>query len=204
MHSFETFPYATRLTRKGLPRLNNNNRSLPSRFLTIFNLGCGLISSRLGKQHGRMTEKLMNIDDAWDGHMRRAHLDAAQQQPVPASRPHKAPLAHRAMQISIALVCAWSIVETPWELSPADGMTRVIALVLAKCLLLGVGAAAFFAVRYARPFFAFLCAASVFALASALPLEYAVARELFSLSLIECVCKIALVGSYATWYVKGH
>jgi hypothetical protein len=154
-----------------------------------------------------MTEKLMNIEDAWDVHMRRAHLDAAQQQPVPASpasRTHKAPLAHRAMQVSIALVCAWSTVETPWEMGPADGLTRVIALALAKCLLLGVGAAAFFGVRYARPFFAFLCAASVFALASALPLEYAVARGLFALSLIECMCKIALVASYATWYVKGH
>ena len=146
----------------------------------------------------------MNIDDAWDGHVRRAHLDAAQPQPVPASRVHKASLAHRAMQVSIALVCGWSIVETPWELGPADGLTRLIALMLAKCLLLGVGAAAFFGVRYARPFFAFLCAASVFALASSLPLEYAVARELFALSLIECVCKIALVASYATWYIKGH
>jgi len=146
----------------------------------------------------------MNIEDAWDSHMRRAHLDVAQEQPAPASRPHKATLARRAMQVSIALVCAWSIVETPWELSPADGQTRVIALMLAKCLLLGVGTAAFFGVRYTRPFFAFLCAASVFALASTLPLEYAIARELFALSLIECVCKIALVASYATWYIKGH
>jgi hypothetical protein len=151
-----------------------------------------------------MTEKLMNIEDAWDGHMRRAHLDAAQQLSAPASRAHKAPLAHRAMQVSIALVCAWSIVETHWELLPADGLTRVIALLLAKCLLLGVGAAAFFGVRYARAAFAFLCAASVFALASALPFEYAIARELFALSLVECVCKIALVASYATWYIKGH
>jgi hypothetical protein len=55
----------------------------------------------------------MNIEDAWDSHMRRAHLDVAQEQPAPASRPHKAPLARRAMQVSIALVCAWSIVETP-------------------------------------------------------------------------------------------
>jgi hypothetical protein len=151
-----------------------------------------------------MTEKLMNIEDAWDGHMRRAHLDAAQGRPAPRSGAQKAPLAHRAMQVSIALVCAWAIIETPWELSPADGLTRVVALMLAKCLLLGVGAAAFFGVRYARPFFAFLCAASVFALASTLPLEYAIARELFVLSLIECVCKVALVVSYATWYIRGH
>jgi hypothetical protein len=151
-----------------------------------------------------MTEKRLNIEDAWDGHMRRAHLNTAQGRPVPASRAQKAPLAHRAMQISIALVCAWSIVETPWELSPADGLMRVIALMLAKCVLLGVGAAAFFGVRFARPFFAFLCAASVFALTSTLPLEYVIARELFALSLIECVFKVALVVSYATWYIKGH
>ena len=126
----------------------------------------------------------MNIEDAWDGHMRRAHLDAAQGQPVRASRAQKAPLAHRAMQISIVLVCGWSIVEIPWELGPADGLARVIALMLAKCLLLGVGAAAFFGVRYARPFFVFLCAASVFALGSSLRVEYVIARELFVLSLI--------------------
>jgi hypothetical protein len=151
-----------------------------------------------------MTEKLMNIEDAWDGHMRRAHLGAAAAQSGEASRVQKTPLTHRAMLMSIALVCAWAIVEIPWELSATDGFARFAALVLSKCLLLGFAAAAFFGVRYVRMFFALVCASSVFALVSALPLEYAVAHQLFVLSLIECVCKLAFVVSYAVWSIKGH
>jgi hypothetical protein len=146
----------------------------------------------------------MNVEDTWDGHMRRAHIDAAHEQHVPASHAQAAPLARRAMLVCIALVCAWSIVETPWELNPTDGLTRFLALMLAKCLLLTVGAAAFFGVRYARTLFVFLCASSVFAVASTLPFEYTISHELFTLSLVECVCKVALVVSYATWYIKSH
>lgn len=146
----------------------------------------------------------MNVEDTWDGHMRRAHIDAAQEQRALASHALRAPLARRAMLVCIALVCAWSIVETPWELSPTDGLGRFAALMLAKCLLLAVGAAAFFGVRYARAVFAFLCASSVFAVASTLPFEYTISHELFTLSLVECVCKVALVVSYAIWYIKGH
>jgi hypothetical protein len=151
-----------------------------------------------------MTEKLMNIEDAWDSHMRRAHLGAAAAQPSDAAWAHKTPLAYRAMLVSIALVCAWSIVEIPWELNATDGFARFAALVLSKCLLLGFGAAAFFGVRYVRMFFALVCAASVFALGSALPLEYAVAHPLFVLSLVECVCKLAFVVSYAIGSIKAH
>jgi hypothetical protein len=143
----------------------------------------------------------MNVEDTWDGHMRRAHIDAIQQH-ASASHAQTAPLARRAMLVCIALACAWSIVETPWELSPTDGIGRFVALMLAKCLLLAVGAAAFFGVRYARALFAFLCASSVFAVASTLPFEYTISHELFMLSLVECVCKVALVVSYAIWYVK--
>lgn len=110
----------------------------------------------------------------------------------------------RAMRVFVALVCIWSLIETPWEISPGDGTTRIVALLLAKCLLLAAGAAAYFGVRYARAVFAFLCGASVLAVASTLPFEYAISHELFTLSLIECVCKVALVASYATLYIKSH
>ncbi|WP_144151307.1 hypothetical protein [Paraburkholderia sp. BCC1885] len=146
----------------------------------------------------------MNIEDAWDVHMRRAPLDAAQGQAGRSTAARKPSLTYRAMQVSIVLVGVWTIVEMPWELSPTDSLARLAALLLAKCLLLGIGVAAFFGVRYARGFLAFVCAASVFALASTLPLEYAIARQLFTLSLIECLSKIALVASYVTWYVKRH
>jgi hypothetical protein len=151
-----------------------------------------------------MTEKLMNLEEAWHEQVRPAHDAVARAQRAPALHAQGAWLAQRAMQVSICMVCVWAIVETPWEWDPADGLPRFIALMLAKCLLLGAGAAAFFGVRYARPFFVFLCAASVFALASALPIEYAISRELFTLSLIEWVFKTALVVSYVIWTIKSR
>jgi len=108
------------------------------------------------------------------------------------------------MQVFIVLVCIWSLIETPWEVSPGDGMAHIAALLLAKCLLLAIGAAAYFGAPYARSVFAFLCGASLLAVASALPFEYAISHELFTLSLIECLCKVALVVSYTVWYVKNH
>ncbi|MEW6344385.1 MAG: hypothetical protein AB1704_27365 [Pseudomonadota bacterium] len=108
------------------------------------------------------------------------------------------------MQVFIVLVCIWSLIETPWEVSPGDGMAHIAALLLAKCLLFAIGAAAYFGAPYARSVFAFLCGASLLAVASALPFEYAISHELFTLSLIECLCKVALVVSYTVWYVKNH
>lgn len=140
----------------------------------------------------------MNIEDTWDAHMRRTPMDAAKRQREPASP------ALRAMQVFIALVCVWSLIETPWEVSPGDATTRIVALLVAKCLLLVAGAAAYFGVRYARAVFAFLCGASVLAVASTLPFEYTISHELFTLSLIECVCKVALIATYAIWYIKNH
>lgn len=121
---------------------------------------------------------------------------------MPALSEQRASLAWQVMRVSIGLVCLWSVLETPWEFGPADGVARVVALLLSKCVLLGAGAAAFFGLHYARPLFIFLCGSSVIAVASSLPFEFAISRELFALSLIECILKAVLIASCAIWYVK--
>jgi hypothetical protein len=151
-----------------------------------------------------MTEKLMNIKKSWGEPIHHAHVAGAPESRTPATplrRAQQAPLAWHAMCVTIGMVCLWSILETPWEFGPADGVARIIALLLSKFMLLGAGAAAFFGLHYARLLFLFLCGSSVIAVASSLPFEFTISHELFTLSLIECVLKAALV---ASWCLKRH
>lgn len=139
----------------------------------------------------------MNILDAWDHPIRHTHDAAAQGHDIS----QRARFTRHAMQISTGLVCLWSLLEAPWELTPVDDTTRVIALVVSKCLLLGVGAAAIWGVRYTRAAFAFLCGISVLAVAPTLPFVYSISQSLFALALVECVLKAAVAMSCALWYM---
>lgn len=143
----------------------------------------------------------MNIQDAWDDQIRHTHDAAAQGQRTLQRHAQQARFARRAMQISTGLVCLWSVLETPWEWTPADDPTRVAALVASKCLLLGAGAAAICGVRYARAAFAFVCGASVLTVASTLPFVYGISQPLFALALVDCVLKAAVVVSWVLWYM---
>jgi hypothetical protein len=152
-----------------------------------------------------MTEQFMNIEKSWGEPIQHAHIDGApdpQTPALPLQRARHAPPVWHAMRVAIGLVCLWSILETPWEFGPSDGVARIIALLLSKCVLLGAGAAAFFGLSYARPLFVFLCGSSVIAVASSLPFEFTISHELFALSLIECVLKAALVASFAIGCLK--
>jgi hypothetical protein len=148
-----------------------------------------------------MTEKLMNIQDAWDDQIRHTHDAATQGHRTLQRYAQQARFARRAMQMSTGLVCLWSVLETPWEWMPADDPTRVAALVASKCLLLGAGTAAILGVRYARAAFAFVCGASVLTVSSTLPFVYGISHPLFTLALAECVLKAAVVMSCALWYM---
>jgi hypothetical protein len=145
-----------------------------------------------------MTEKLMNIQDAWDHQIRHTTAAAAPEHRVA----QRARFAQRAMQLSTGLVCLWSLLETPWELTPADDPTRVAALVASKCLLVGIGVAALFGVRYTRAAFFVLCGISVLAVAPTLPFVYSISHSLFALALIECVLKASVATSCALWYAE--
>ena len=144
----------------------------------------------------------MNIQDAWDDHIRHTHDAAAQRHRTLQRHAQQARFARCAMQISTGLVCLWSLLETPWEWMPADDPTRVAALAASKCLLLGVGTAAICGVRYARTAFALVCGASILTVASTLPFVYSISHPLFALALVECVLKAAVVASCALWYMR--
>ncbi|WP_175164896.1 hypothetical protein [Paraburkholderia fynbosensis] len=141
----------------------------------------------------------MNLDETLDQRVRNAYddiHDLSQYSLRVTHRRDRASSRHMIV-VPIAAVCAWSLLETRWELSPSDGSMLMLALAVAKLILLCSGVAAILDVPNARPLFVFLCGASLMAVASALPFEYTASRELFGLSLIECLLKAAVVGLYA-------
>lgn len=141
----------------------------------------------------------MNIDEALDQRVRNAYDDIHDLSQYSSRATYRRDRAssRNTMVVPMAAVCAWSLLETRWELNPADGSMLMLALAVAKLILLCSGVAALLDVPKARPLFVFLCGASLMAVASALPFEYTVSRELFGLSLIECLLKAAVVGLYA-------
>jgi hypothetical protein len=147
----------------------------------------------------------MTIDNAWQGQSR-GPADAAggercapHEQRAAAPRP---PRTSRTSRAVLTLVCVWSLVEIPFEWSPPDGAAQFAALLVAKCLLVGIGAAAFIGLRYARALFAFVCGAGALAVSSTLPFVYHVSHPLFVIALAECVLKtlflIVCAGEYLT------
>jgi hypothetical protein len=152
-----------------------------------------------------MTENLMSILDAWGNRVHHDHDAANLGQQAPQRQARLAVFAQRAMKISAGLVCLWSLLETPWEWTPGDAPARVAALLASKALLLAMGAAAIWGVRYARTVFVLLCAASVLAVSLTLPFVYGISHTFFALSLVECLLKAAVVISGVVWYVtKTH
>ncbi|CAG4914949.1 hypothetical protein [Paraburkholderia saeva] len=144
----------------------------------------------------------MNFDDALDERVRHAYDDTFDHYPG-TFRGETLAQPGRIVLLLMAAVCLWSLVETPRELSPADGSLRVLALALAKLMLLSTGVVAILGMPRMRSIFVFLCGASVFAIASALPGEYAASKELFCLSLVECALKAATVVAWALWYFEA-
>jgi hypothetical protein len=107
----------------------------------------------------------------------------------------RTPKLQRLFNACVVAVCGWAVIEAPLELGGAFDSTRLLALIVSKLLMGLVGAAAISNLRFAARVFAFVCAASVFAIAPALPLEYARSVPLALLSTIECLCKGACVAS---------
>lgn len=88
-------------------------------------------------------------------------------------------------------VCGWSLIETPLEISVLNSSTWLLALVVSKFIVILTGAGAIARIRVARAIFAFICGASVLAIAPALPLVYTRSFEIEVISIVECVLKAA-------------
>ena len=93
----------------------------------------------------------------------------------------------------IFTICGWSLIEAPFEYGASTDDTWLLALIVAKLIIVFTGAAAIADVRFARSIFAFVCGTSVLAIAPGLPLEFQRSVAISLLSLIECASKTAFV-----------
>jgi len=103
----------------------------------------------------------------------------------------------RLFKATVIVVCGWALIETPLELIGSINSTSLLAVVISKLLMCVAGAAAIANLRFARQVFAFICGASVLAIAPALPLEYTHCIPIALFSTVECISKAACVASLA-------
>jgi hypothetical protein len=102
-------------------------------------------------------------------------------------------LSGRIFKTLVLVVCGWSLIEAPLELGVSDAHAGLLALFLSKLVVVGIGLAAVVRVRFAREMFAFICGASVLAIAPALPMEFNQSFAIAIFSSIECFSKAACV-----------
>jgi hypothetical protein len=109
----------------------------------------------------------------------------------------------RLFNASVIAICLWALIEAPLELGGAINATALLALVASKVLIGLTGMATIANLRFARQAFTFICGASVFAIAPALPLEYARCVAVALLSTVECAGKAACVVAFAIASLAG-
>jgi len=97
----------------------------------------------------------------------------------------------------VAIVCIWSLIETPLELGVSVDSERLLVVALPKLVMLLIGVAAIADRRYARQAFTFICASSVLAIAPALPIEYGRCIPVALFSTVECLGKGMCVTVFA-------
>ena len=97
----------------------------------------------------------------------------------------------------VTVVCSWSLLETPLELDASVDPEHALVVALSKLVMFLIGVAAVADLRYARQAFAFICAASVLAIAPALPIEYGRCVPVALCSTIECIGKGMCVTAFA-------
>ena len=102
-------------------------------------------------------------------------------------------LAERSFRTLVPVVCVWALIETPLELDTSDARAAVLALFLSKLVVFGIGLAAIAKARFARGTFAFICGASVLAIAPSLPMEFNQSLAIGIISSVECFIKAACV-----------
>ncbi|MFM0085045.1 hypothetical protein P0D72_40270 [Paraburkholderia sediminicola] len=105
-------------------------------------------------------------------------------------------LSERMFKTLILVVCGWSLIEAPLELGVSDAYAELLALLLSKLVVVGTGLAAVAKARLARGTFAFICGASVLAIAPALPMEFNQSFSIAMFSTVECFSKAACVMAF--------
>lgn len=105
-------------------------------------------------------------------------------------------LSERVFKTLVLVVCGWSLIEAPLELGVSDAHAVLLALLLSKLVVVGTGLAAVAKARFARETFAFLCGASVLAIAPALPTEFNQSFAIAIFSSVECFSKATCVMAF--------
>jgi uncharacterized membrane protein YhhN len=105
-------------------------------------------------------------------------------------------LAERVFKALVLAVCGWALIEAPLELDAFDGHAGLLALLLSKLVVSGIGFAAIAKARFARKTFAFICGASVLAIAPSLPIEFNQSLATGIISAVECFIKAACVMAF--------
>jgi hypothetical protein len=105
-------------------------------------------------------------------------------------------LSARVRKTLVLVVCGWSLIEAPLELDVSDAYAGVLALLLSKLVLIGTGLAAVAKARFARETFAFICGASVLAIAPGLPMEFKQSFAIAMISTVECFSKAACLVAF--------
>lgn len=109
----------------------------------------------------------------------------------------------RLFKASVMVVCGWTLIEAPLELGGSIGFTSMLAMAASKVLMGLIGTATIAELRFAGQVFVFICGASVFAIAPALPLEYTHSVFIALFSTVECLGKAICVASFAIASLAG-
>lgn len=102
-------------------------------------------------------------------------------------------LPEQALKTLVLCVCGLSLLEAPLEFDVSNTGAWLPALIFSKLIVAIAGWAAINNVRFARGVFTLMCAASVLAIAPALPLEFQRYAAMGVVSMVECLSKAACV-----------
>lgn len=102
----------------------------------------------------------------------------------------------RALKALIVCVCGWSLLEAPLEFEVSNTGAWLPALIVSKLIVVTAGCAAIIHVRFARSVFTLMCAASVLAIAPALPMEFKRSVVMGVVSMVECFSKAAYAAAF--------
>lgn len=118
-------------------------------------------------------------------------------QRVPDDAAELSTTSERLFTAFVIAVCGWSLIEAPLEFCSSDDSAWLLVMAASKVLICLNGVVAIANVRFAREVFAFICGASILAIAPALPIEYRTCLAVALFSTVECISKGACVAAFA-------
>ncbi|MBB5469753.1 hypothetical protein HDG32_005902 [Paraburkholderia sp. CI2] len=110
----------------------------------------------------------------------------------PQAEPHASACSQptgRAVIIAALVVCWWALIETALDFAMTDGDTALATTIGTRLIVTVSGLAVVLEARIARPFFCFLCAMSILAVAPTIALQFNDSLLQPAVSFIGCATK---------------